>query len=203
MPRRLIIVLLSFAAIMLVGVVAADFVLTRGKDSAPVRTSGKADIGGAFTLTDHTGKRVSEQDFRGRHMLVYFGYTYCPDICPGELQVMTSALDILDEDTAKKVQPVFITIDPERDTVTAMKSYVSNFHESFVGLTGSEDDIAAAAKAYRVYYKKGEEGADDDTYLMEHSSIIYVMGPDGGFIRHFNFGTRPEDIAAELDKILS
>jgi len=152
--------------------------------------SGEALVGGPFALTDQNGKRVTDQDFRGKYMLIFFGFTYCPDVCPSELQVMTAALDQLGP-AGDKIQPVFITIDPERDTPDAMKLYVANFHPRMVGLTGSPDDIAAVAKAYRVYYAKAKasEGAAPGDYLMDHSTILYLMGPDGRFVKHFTYGT--------------
>src|SRR5690606_11015171 len=117
-----------------------------GGISGSVRTVGEALVGGPFALTDHTGERVTDQDFRGRYMLVYFGYTWCPDVCPTELQVISSALDELG-DKAAQIRPIFITVDPERDTVAQMADYVANFHPSFVGLTGSSEEVAAVAKA--------------------------------------------------------
>ena len=126
---------------------AALLVLSQGAQGPAVQTSGKALIGGPFTLVDQTGKTVTDQDFRGRYMLVFFGFTHCPDICPAELQVMSAALDELGP-KADEVVPVFITLDPERDTQAAMGAYVKNFGSRFVGLTGSPEQIAAAAKAY-------------------------------------------------------
>ena len=115
-------------------------------------------VGGPFSLTDQDGRRVSEKDFLGKHMLVFFGYTYCPDICPTELQVMTAALDTLGPE-AEKIQPVFVSVDPERDTPEVLKSYVENFGPRLIGLTGTPEEIAAIAKAYRVYYAKaGQPG---------------------------------------------
>ena len=157
--------------------------------------SGTALVGGPFTLTDQNGKRVTDQDFRGKYMLIFFGFTYCPDVCPSELQVMSAALDELGP-VGEKIQPVFITIDPARDTPEAMKLYVSNFHPRMVGLTGSDQDIAAVAKAYRVYYAKAKGAENAPDYLMDHSTILYLMGPDGKFVKHFTYGT---DVKALVD----
>jgi len=159
-----------------------------------VQVSGKPLIGGPFSLLDQTGKRVSEQDFRGKHMLVYFGYTFCPDICPAELQVITAALEILG-DKARAVTPLFITLDPKRDTVEQMKSYVSNFHERLVGLTGTEEEIRAVAKAYRIYFAEVKNENTSDGYSVDHSSIVFLMGPDGEYEAHFTYGTSPEKMA--------
>lgn len=162
--------------------------------------SGKALIGGPFTLTDQNGEPRSEADLMGHYSLVYFGYTYCPDICPTSLSTMTQGLDILAESDparAAAVQPVFITIDPERDTVEAMAGYAEHFHPRLLALTGTVEEVAVAAKAYRIYYQKVEEEGSSD-YLMDHSSIIYLMGPDGGYLTHFTHASTAEDIAKGL-----
>lgn len=165
--------------------------------------SGEALVGGPFTLTNQDGQRVTEQDFRGKYMLIFFGFTFCPDVCPSELQVMSAALDQLGPQ-GDKIQPVFITIDPERDTPEAMKVYISNFHPRMVGLTGSADDIAKVAKAYRVYYAKAKqaEGAAPGDYLMDHSTILYLMGPDGKFVKHFTYGTDVKTLAEGLRSVV-
>ena len=159
--------------------------------------SGVALVGGPFTMTDQNGRRVTEKDFLGKHMLVFFGYTYCPDICPTELQVMMAALDQLGPD-AEKVQPVFVSIDPARDTPEVMKAYVENFGSRLIGLTGSPEEVVAMAKAYRAYYAKSGDTSSPDAYLMDHSSIIYLMGTDGRFVKHFAYTTDTGRLAGEL-----
>lgn len=157
-----------------------------------------ADLGGPFTLTDHTGRRVSDADFRGRYMLIYFGYTFCPDVCPTELQTVARAVDLLGE-AGSKVVPVFISVDPRRDTPDHLADYVRAFHPRMVGLTGSGADIARVAKAYRVYYRLGEPskpGAQD--YLVDHTSFVYLVGPDGALAALFRGGTGPEELAKGL-----
>jgi cytochrome oxidase Cu insertion factor (SCO1/SenC/PrrC family) len=144
-------------------------------------TSGTALVGGPFTLTDQDGKPRSDTEFRGKLMLIYFGYTYCPDVCPTTLATMTDALEKLG-DKAARVQPIFITIDPERDSPPVMKRYVANFSPRLVGLTGSPAQIAAVARAYRVYYAKADTGRGGNDYLMDHSGFIYLMGPDGKYL---------------------
>jgi cytochrome oxidase Cu insertion factor (SCO1/SenC/PrrC family) len=159
-------------------------------------TGGRAQIGGAFTLVDHTGATVTERDFAGRYLLIYFGYTFCPDVCPTELQVMAQALDGLGQDAAL-VQPLFVTIDPERDTPETLAGYVGLFHPRLIGLTGTPEQVARMASAYKVYYAKAD--ADDpEYYLMDHSSFIYLMGPDGGFLDVFPRGTDPGRIAGKV-----
>ena len=144
-------------------------------------------IGGPFTLTNQDGKTVRDTDFRGKYLLVYFGYTYCPDLCPTGLESIAHSLDNLGED-ARKVQPIFITVDPARDTPAKLKEYVASFNSDIVALTGTPDQIAAVARAYQVYYAKGEI-VDDSQYLMDHSTLIYVMDPNGKFVTTF-----PDDI---------
>ncbi len=168
--------------------------------SSETQTSGKALIGGPFSLTDQTGAARSEKDLEGRYALIYFGYTYCPDICPTSLSVMTQALDLLAESEADKaaaVLPVFITVDPERDNVEALASYASHFHPRLLALTGTPEQVDIAAKAYRIYYQKVEQDSSTE-YLMDHSSILYLMGPDGGYLTHFTHNSNPEEIAKGL-----
>ncbi|MDR3523619.1 MAG: SCO family protein [Acetobacteraceae bacterium] len=161
-----------------------------------VAVPGGVAIGGHFDLVGADGKPVTDADFRGKVMLVYFGYTFCPDVCPTELQTIAASLAQLG-DQAAKVAPIFITIDPERDTPQAMGEYVKLFDGRIVGLTGSAEQIASVAKAYRVYYAKADaKGAS--TYLMDHSSFIYVMGPDGGFRSLIKPGAQAADVAQAL-----
>ena len=159
-------------------------------------------IGGSFTLVDHNGKTVTARDFRGRFMLVYFGYTYCPDVCPTTLTTMADAIDILAGD-GDSVVPVFITVDPERDTPEHLKMYVNYFHPRLVGLTGTSASVAAAAKAYRIYYAKArQDGASGDDYLMDHLSFVFLMGPDGAFRAHFENGIGPDAMAKRIREYL-
>jgi len=153
-------------------------------------------IGGPFELVDQTGRTVSDADFRNKWMLVYFGYTFCPDVCPTELANMAVALDGLGDEAARVV-PVFVTVDPERDTPAVLAEYVPLFGERFVGLTGSRAQVDAAMKAYRVYAARTESPAHTD-YLMDHSSYVYLMGPDGKFVAMFRYRTDPTEIAATI-----
>jgi protein SCO1/2 len=160
--------------------------------------TGTALVGGAFSLVDHTGARVTDATFRGKYMLIFFGFTYCPDICPTELQVISAALDELGPKGAA-IQPIFITVDPERDSPETMKAYVANFHPRMVGLTGSMEEIANVAKAYRVYFKKSGEG---DAYLMDHSSIVYLMDKEGKFLKHFTYSADAKVLAKGLSEAI-
>jgi protein SCO1/2 len=140
-----------------------------------------ASLGGPFTLTDQNGQTVREADFAGRYRLIYFGYGFCPDICPTDLALVgrgLQAFETADAARAAKVAPIFITIDPQRDTPAALKPFVAAFHPRLIGLTGTQAQIAAVTKAYGVYAKRMETG-DPQNYLMDHSAMVYLFGPDG------------------------
>jgi cytochrome oxidase Cu insertion factor (SCO1/SenC/PrrC family) len=162
--------------------------------------TGHADVGGPFRLTDQHGKTVSDADFRGRYMLIYFGYSFCPDVCPTTLAVMAQALDKLGGD-ARRVTPIFITIDPERDTPQVLADYMKAFGPSFVGLTGSVAAIKDAEKKYRVYAVKkplGSSNGGGGAYGMDHSSVLYLMGPNGKMISFYDEAISPDALAKEL-----
>ena len=196
MSRIQIFALLAVATITATGLWLTGWLQPQ---QAQIRTSGTALVGGPIKLTGHDGEVVSGEQFRGKYMLVFFGYTYCPDVCPAGLQVMTSALEELGT-KADNVQPLFITIDPERDTVPVMASYVENFHPRLIGLTGTPEQIDTVAKAYRVYYKKAGDDAD---YLMDHSSILYLMDAKGKFAKHFTYTTDAAALAKQLQEFIS
>ena len=159
-----------------------------------------ATIGGPFRLTDQHGRRVAAKDFEGQWMLVYFGYTFCPDVCPMTLANMTRALDELPDDVAAQIVPVFITIDPKRDTVEQLSEYAPLFHDRLVALTGTDAEVKAAARAYKVYFGKSGEAAAGDDYLMDHSGFVYLMGPDGRYRAHFSHTTAPDEMARRLEQ---
>jgi protein SCO1/2 len=195
--RIVFIILIAFS----IGMGVALFL--RHQSGPGVVQTGKALIGGEFSLTNHEGKPVTDKDFHGKYMLVSFGYTFCPDICPAELQLMTDAMEKLGG-TKSEVVPVFVTIDPARDTVEQMRDYVSNFHPSMVGLTGTEEQIKKAAETFRVFYAKAEsDSADDQYYLMDHSTFIYLMDRNGEYVRHFPYGTNADDLAAAISEAVS
>ncbi|MFH5924728.1 SCO family protein [Roseomonas xinghualingensis] len=153
-------------------------------------------LGGPFTLVDQNGRTVTQDDLRGKLSLVFFGFTFCPDVCPTELQAMGQVMDMLGPQ-AEQVRPIFITVDPERDTPAKMKEYVGLFHPSITGLTGTKEQVAAAARAWRVYYNKvTPPGASD--YLMDHSSYTYLMGRDGSLRSLFRPGVSPEEMVAAI-----
>ncbi|XP_059305351.1 protein SCO1 homolog 1, mitochondrial [Lycium ferocissimum] len=144
---------------------------------------GKAAIGGPFSLIDHNGKPVTEKDFFGKWTVVYFGFTHCPDICPDELQKLAAAVDKIKEKSGIQVVPLFISVDPERDTVEQVGEYVKEFHPNLIGLTGTPEEIKKTARAYRVYYMKTEEEGSD--YLVDHSIVMYLMDPKMEFVKFF------------------
>jgi protein SCO1/2 len=191
------------AAALLGGLVllglAAGALLPRAQKLAanaqPAAPGGIA-IGGPFTLIDGHGKTTTDQNFRGRFMLVYFGYTHCPDACPTTLSDIAAALDKLPPPDRAKVTPIFITVDPERDTPKLMADYVAAFGPEFAGLTGSKAQIEAAEQSYHVYAQRHELAHGD--YAMDHSSVLYVMGPTGNFLGIIGDDTKPADLAQRL-----
>jgi protein SCO1/2 len=203
---------LFIVAILIIGIVLvwknyiepkyfSDNVALKKGQVAQVQSVGVPQIGGPFVLINQDGKTVSEADFKGKYMLVYFGFTYCPDVCPTSLTIMEDALDMLG-DKAERITPMFITVDPERDDPEAMKLYVEHFHPRLVGLTGSVDQVKAVAKTYKAYFTKSGDGYDDGDYSVDHSSITYLMAPDGKFVTHFSHGVEAEAMAKKLAEII-
>lgn len=162
---------------------------------------GGVQVGGSFHLVNQNGTPVTDADYRGRWMLVYFGYTFCPDVCPTELQTIATALDKLGADAAKVV-PLFITIDPGRDTPEVLAKYVKLFDDRIIGLTGTPAQIADAARTFRVYYAKVTP-KDNTPYVMDHSSFVYLMDPKGRLAALFNQDTSADDLAAGIQERLS
>lgn len=197
------ILIIAFAAVAVIALATGGrLLMTAGQDVGSPSTKSRVNIGGPFTLTDHTGKRVTEKDFEGKYMLIYFGYTFCPDVCPTSLSIISDALDQLSGEELDKLTPVFVSVDHERDTPEVLASYVPHFHEKLVGLTGSAEEIKSAAKVFKAFYAKVNEDDPDGNYLMDHSSTTYLMGPDGAFVMHFNHGTPPADMAKRLAEVL-
>jgi len=175
-------------------------------DSATTATSDEDEppaidgLKGKFMLVDQDGNLVTEQDMQGKYQLIYFGYTSCPDVCPTSLQVMTMALKKLG-DKADRIQPYFITVDPERDTVEVMKDYVGYFGPDLIGLTGSKAMIERVTKQYRVRYEKViEEGMDPDLYVMDHTASVFLIAPDGRFITKFAHGISPDTMVEKINE---
>lgn len=191
--------LLTLSAIVLaVGLFAVLGIIQTQRSSQVVAMSqdipnvkqGLPTIGGAFELVDKDGKVWKDTDFKGKPMLVYFGYAYCPDVCLKALYNMTQAVEKLGG--GKTIQPIFISLDPERDTPQTLKPFAENYHPDFIMLTGTKPQVDQALKAYRVHAARTTE--DKDNYQVDHSSIIYLMGKDGDYKKHFNHETLAEEI---------
>lgn len=185
-----------------------QFAALTGRDAAPPTPAGGIQLpagmtmGGAFTMVDQDGRTVTQSDFGGTLLVGYFGYSFCPDVCPTELGAIASAMDLLSPAEAGRATPLFVTVDPERDTPEQMKNYVSNFHPRMVGLTGSPEQVAAMARSFRVFYQKVNR-PEMSEYLMDHSSFIYLIGPDGRVRALLRPQTSPEEIAAAIRAQLS
>lgn len=163
--------------------------------------SGTAAIGGPFTLIDQNGAEVTEQILLGHYSLVYFGFTYCPDICPVTLQTVFDAIELLPGQKSELIQPVFISLDPDRDTVTVLSDYVSHFHPRLIGLTGTMEQVSEAADAFRVFFQKRLTG-DDNEYTIDHSSFLYLLNRSGRYIDHFGKDVTVEDLTVRLRELL-
>jgi protein SCO1/2 len=190
------------AAIVVLALAVGVYAWRSGWGGSAGSGGGTALIGGPFALVDQNGNRRRDSDFRGSFMLIYFGYSFCPDVCTTALNDMSQALDRVGP-AAQKVQPIFITIDPARDTAAQLKDYATNFHPRLVALTGSPEAIAGAAKAYRVYFAKSKETANQPEYLMDHSSIIFLMDRDGRYLTHFTHATSVEAMVNAIRKHVS
>jgi len=177
---------------------AAAAYVTLSTNTGPHTTStGRVAIGGPFALTDTTGTRRTEKDFAGKPMLVFFGFTNCPDVCPSGLQTLTVALDKLG-DKAERLIPLFITVDPERDTPAALAAYIKSFHPRLQALTGTPEEVQAAIKAYRVYARKVPYDSDPTRYNVDHSSFFYLMDANGQYVAHFPHNIDGEKLAEAI-----
>jgi cytochrome oxidase Cu insertion factor (SCO1/SenC/PrrC family) len=173
-----------------------------GQQQCAVKGDPEALIGGAYTAIDHNGVDVSSDAFLGQYQLVFFGFTSCPDVCPTALVNISAALDDLGDDAAH-FQTLFVSIDPERDTPDVLAEYLSNFHPSLIGLTGSAAQIKDLAHVYRAYYARGTSAEPGDAdYTMDHSSIIYLMDCEGRYIKHFDHNTNVEALTRALNEMI-
>jgi len=197
-PRtiRLTLVLSAFLAGLIL--CFAVVLLVTGRGTSPM-VSAQSAIGGPFRLTDQNGKTITDQNLKGRPFLVFFGFTHCPEVCPTALFDISEILTKLGPD-AEKINALFVTVDPERDTPAALKEYLSSFNPRLIGVGGDAEALAAVAKAYRVYYKKIP--TKDGDYTMDHTAIVYLMDKNGQFVAPFSLKRRPEDAAADLRKYL-
>ena len=189
----LLLAALVLCAILLFKLYERQFLMTSG-------STGTADVGGPFELVNQDGAKVTEKDFEGQLLLIYFGFTFCPDACPTALGVMAAAIEKLDV-AGERVTPILISIDPARDTPQALKDYVGNFHPRMVGLTGTYEQIAKVAKEYKVFYQKAP-GATGEDYLMDHSTLIYLMDGEGKFLTYFGPQATPDEVAEAIRKYM-
>jgi len=207
--RRLYFGLFGLALLTIVAIGAYDWDWPAGSQTGSVSadaecapgTATDVQIGGPFELVNQDGETVTEADFQDKYMLVYFGFTFCPDTCPIALETMSVALEQAGE-AADAIVPVFISVDPERDTPDVVKDYISYFHNDFVGLTGSMEQVKDAARAYRVYFGKEAPDPASDSYFVNHTSIIYLMGPGGRYLTHFTHSDTPQKIASQISSCI-
>jgi len=169
-----------------------------GAQAPSARLEPAVTVGGPFALTDEDGGAVTETTWRGRFVLLYFGYRYCPDVCPTELAKMVEAFDLLPEAAQARTVLAFATVDPERDDTTGLRDYTDLFHPALIGLTGTQAETDAAARAFRVYHRRVTQGRDADAYLLDHSSFTYLLGPDGRTRQVFPATITAEAMAADL-----
>lgn len=193
--------LLVIIALVVVTVALFFLVATPSSKKPPARgteehakSQGLAEIGGDFILTDHNGEKFDSKSLRGKPALIYFGFTFCPDICPTTLTKLSEVMEVMDKYRID-INTVFITVDPRRDDTNLMKQYMGNFHKKMIGLTGEKSDLKAAADAFKVYYEVDpatDEARDD--YLINHTSFVYLMDENGKYVKHFDLGTKAEEI---------
>lgn len=200
MNRKSTILVTLVAAILALGIAFVALMFTGARNAnEDVGTSSAAAIGGSFTLIDTSGKTVSDQTYRGKWMLIYFGYTFCPDACPTALNNISVALEKLGSQ-ANDIQPLFITVDPKRDTPQVLADYLKSFDHRIAGLTGTQDQTDGAAKAYRVYVVPQKSGGDD--YLVDHSAYLYLMNPQGKFVNVIAGDVPGDQMADKLRKMM-
>ncbi len=186
----------------IIGLLVAVLLLSAGGFIWLSRGGTASLVGGSFTLEDGNGRQVADRDFRGKYLLIYFGYTFCPDVCPTTLTEAADALERLGP-KADRLQPIFITVDPKRDTPAVVKQYAAAFSPRLIGLTGSPEQIAQVANKYRVYYAEHRTGPGPGDYTMDHSSILYLMGPDGSFVAPIRADETGAEMAADIAKYMS
>ena len=200
MSAKLRIFLLT--AIALLSLVVGYLVAALTRPTPPLNQAApNFSLDGGFNLIDETGQLVTQESYTGKFRLVYFGFTFCPDVCPMQLEVISRALDIA-KITPDWLTTLFITLDPERDRPEDMAIYTDNFHKNIIGLTGSLDQIQQAAKAYKVYFQKVSDSETTGGYTVDHSSIVFLMGPDNNYRQHFTHRDSAEDIAEKITTII-
>jgi len=166
-------------------------------------TQNSVKIGGPFEMVNQSGQKFTEQDLMGKYSLIFFGFTYCPDVCPTKLAFLADVYDSLTPVQQKRLNMVFVSVDPERDTPRALDTYLENFHPDIVGLTGSPEQLKAMADEYLVYYAKRENESDPTGYLMDHSAYTYFMDPSGKYITHFKFKDNKDQVLDTINSYLN
>lgn len=162
----------------------------------------RPSIVAVFDLVDQNGHAVTQESYPDKYLLIYFGFAFCPDICPFTLDMMSAAMGQVPTSIADRIQPIFISLDPERDTPDELASYISNFDPRFVALTGTAEQVKAAAKQFKVYFRKVEDPQSMGGYVIDHSSIIYLIDPAGDFIQHFTHQETEQTIAKKLRQLI-
>jgi len=188
----------AWAAVAALALLAAGLYATNGTSGSDGRPVPQLSLGGPFTLTTDEGKRLSSDTLKGKPFAIFFGFTYCPDICPTTLMELTTTIEAMGED-AGRMRFLFVTVDPERDTPDQLDTYLSSFDPRITGLTGTKQEIAQIAKAYRVYYEKVPTDGD---YTMNHSSLIYLMDDKGEFVDVLAHGTDPDQRLTKLKQLV-
>jgi protein SCO1/2 len=205
--RRVYIYLIAIITIVLIGlglnILSHQYLSNvRGENEVSVKSQsiGEADIGGAYSLVNQNGKVVTEKTYRGKYTIIFFGYTFCPDVCPTTLTTLSKVINLLGNN-GLMVKPIFITVDPSRDSPKHLKSYLINFHKNFDGLTGNVKQIEHVKNIFHIFAEKSQEDNNKTkNYLVDHSSVSYLMGPDGRFLSFFSYGTEAEVIVNQLKK---
>jgi protein SCO1 len=192
----------KYVALCALGLAIVSGLVFASAPAVSERPAQTATIGGPFTLSTTDGNTVTDQTYRGKWLLVYFGYTFCPNSCPTMLLEIATALQQLGPD-AGRVQPLFITVDPQRDTPQVIQQYTRSFDPRIEGLTGTPEQLAAAAHEYGAYYVRHRTGLGADDYVMDHSTYLYVMDPQGKFVRAFDSATSADQIAAVLRELIA
>lgn len=190
-------------ALIVIGIMTVNLVRQKEIQVKTIKTTGTAQIGGSFELINHDGQIVTDKDFHGKHLLMFFGFTNCPDVCPMSMNEIAMTLKLL-KDKSDRIQAVFVSVDPERDTPNSLSKFIGAFDKRVTGLTGTIQQIKEITKAYRVYFQKvitEKNQVQPETgmnYQVDHSAIIYLMSPSGEFIRHFPYGTNSEEMANDI-----
>lgn len=201
MSQRQVYLVLICALVMIALGFGVQMLSRTGAEPGTTTASGTPKIGGPFELVDTHGKVVRDSDYRGRYLLVFFGYTHCPDVCPTTMLNLSAALEELGP-AADKIQPVFITVDPLRDTYEVLADYLTNFDKRFIGLTGSRQQIEAVERSYGVYANAAAVESKSNDYLVDHSAYTYLMGPDGIFRAVVSASASADEAAAKIRKNL-